>query len=88
MACAAGLANIEVFIEENLVAEAARKETILRSHADGWAKMFPGLIGDVFVTGMIMGVFIMKRDAKDRMDVDIQFCDKIVEKAMQKGCFN
>lgn len=87
VACAAGLANIEVFIEENLVTEAARKEAILRSHADGWAKMFPGLIGDVFVKGMIMGVFIMKRDAKDRMDVDIQFCDQVVEKAMQKGLF-
>lgn len=87
IACAAGLANLEVFEREDLVAEAVRKEAIVRSEIENWKELLPGRIGPVYGHGLLFGIFILKPDAKDNLDVDIPFTDLIVERAMRKGVF-
>lgn len=87
IACAAGLANLEIFERENLVAESARKGEILRSVVQSWKRRFPGRIGPFYGKGLLFGVFINNPQTEDPLDVDIEFCDRIVERSMQKGVF-
>ena len=85
IACAAALANLEVFEQENLVAEAAAKEDIFRAEIDAWATRTPARIGLVYGHGCLFGVFLTERGAPGTLDPE--FCDRVVERAMQKGVF-
>ncbi len=92
LACAAGLANLEVFERENLVAESARKEFIMRREIERWKSRFPDRVGDVYGKGMVFAVFITRVNGHGEPGsdtaLDFAFCDRLVERAMQKGVFN
>ncbi len=86
LACAAGLANLEIFERENLVAESRRKHDIVHPEIARWRERCPGRIGRVYGQGLLFSIFITKQDEPDELDP--VFCDRIVERAMQKGVFN
>lgn len=85
LACAAGLANIEIFERENLIAEAKRKEAIFHAELARWKKRFPKRIGRILGNGMLFGVFITKPGSNE---LDVPFVDRIIEKALYKGVFS
>ena len=85
LACAAGLANIEVFEQEHLIEEAQRKESIFRSECARWKRRFPKRIGRILGKGMIFGVFITKPGSDE---IDQTLTDRIVENALYKGVFS
>jgi len=88
MACAAGLANLEIFEFENLVAESERKEGIFRQHIEGWREEFPDHIGRIYGKGCLFGVFIVRAADPDNPDnLDTELCDRIVEECMRRGVF-
>lgn len=86
LACAAGLANLEIFEMENLVAESARKEPIVMAELDRWKKRFPTRIGRIYGKGLLFAIFIVKPESSEERD--IVFCDRIIERALAKGVFN
>ncbi|MDA2909523.1 aminotransferase class III-fold pyridoxal phosphate-dependent enzyme [Nitrospiraceae bacterium AH_259_D15_M11_P09] len=86
LACTAGLANIEIFERENLVEESKRKEPLMRAELERWKRRFPDRIGRILGKGMIWGIFITKPNGGDELDP--VFCDRIIERALQKGVFN
>ncbi len=86
LACTAGLANIEIFEKENLISESKRKEGIFLFELNRWKEHFPKRIGRILGKGMIWGVYITTPGGKDELDT--VFCDKIIERALQKGVFN
>jgi 4-aminobutyrate aminotransferase / (S)-3-amino-2-methylpropionate transaminase / 5-aminovalerate transaminase len=85
MACAAGLANLEIFQNENLVAEAKRKEAIVGVEIEAWRQQTPRRVGRVLGRGLLWGVFLV--DPATGI-LDPVFCDKVVERCMQKGVFH
>ncbi len=85
LACAAGLGNLEAFEEGDLVAESKRKEAIIIRETARWKKRFPKRIGRVLGKGMLFGVFVTKHDSEE---LDINFTNRIVERAMEKGVFS
>jgi 4-aminobutyrate aminotransferase-like enzyme len=85
LACAAGLANIEVFEREHLIEEAKHKEAIFRGELARWEARFPGRIGRILGRGMIFGVFFTKPGSDE---LDLEFTDRVVEKALHKGVFS
>lgn len=85
LACAAGLANLEIFERENLVAESARKEPIMRAEVERWKHRFPDRIGRIFGKGLLFAVFIVEPGTEE---LDPVFCDRIVERALRKGVFH
>jgi len=85
LACAAGLANIEVFERENLVAEAKRKEAIFRTELARWKARFPRRVGRILGHGMLFGVFLMKPGSEE---LDVDFVDRVIERALYKGVFS
>ena len=84
MGCAAGLANIEIFESEDLIAEAARKGTLVANVLRDWKKRLPGRIGRICGHGLLWGVFI----TDEHGELDPVFCDRVIERAMQKGVFS
>ncbi len=86
IACAAGLANLEILEAENLVEESRRKGELTRERIHRWKARFPKRIGRILGDGLLWGVFITKEGAAD--DLDIAFCDSIIGRALQKGVFS
>lgn len=85
MCCAAGLANIEIFEAENLVAESLRKEAVVRREIEAWKQAVPGRLGRVLGKGLLWGVFLVDPETKA---LDAEFCDRVVERCLQKGVFH
>lgn len=85
LACAAGLGNLEAFEKDGLVAVSKRKEAIITRELARWKKRFPGRIGRILGKGMLFGVFVTKKNS-DELDID--FTNRIVERAMEKGVFS
>ena len=52
-----------------------------------WKKKYNQIIGNIYCEGMIAGVLIKDKSNKNSLQLDIDLCDKIVEKSMQKGVF-
>ena len=86
LACVAGLANLEIFEKEKLVDEAARKEKLVRSHIQEWEELLPSRVGRVLGKGLVWGVFLEYPNSPDMLDT--LFCDKVIERCLQKGVFS
>ncbi len=84
IACAAGLANIEIFEKEQLVAESARKGKIVREQIDVWRKRLPHRIGRTCGAGLLWGIFLT--DTGGELDPD--FCQRVIERCLEKGVFH
>jgi putrescine aminotransferase len=56
LACAAGIAAVEVMLEEDLPAQAARKGTFLLKELHRLQKEFPGIISAVHGLGLLIGI--------------------------------
>jgi 4-aminobutyrate aminotransferase-like enzyme len=82
LVCAAGLANIEVMEEDNLVAEAARKGELLHGHLRALQARFPDRIQHVLGKGMVAAL-VLADPKTGEPDVDI--CNMIAELALRKG---
>jgi len=85
LACASGLGNLEAFERLNLVAEGKRKESIMVRELKRWKKHFPYRIGHILGKGLLFAVFIKKEDSNE---LDIDFTNRIIERAMEKGVFS
>lgn len=85
LACAAGLGNLEAFENEDLVAEAKRKESIMITELSRWKDRFPSRIGRILGKGLLFGVFVTKENSDE---LDYSLTNRIVEKAMEKGVFS
>lgn len=89
LACAAGLANIEVLERENLIAEASRKETIVSAEVCRWKERFADRVGRINGRGLLFGVFFKRPGAADDpTGLDRAFVDRIIERALEKGVFS
>jgi len=80
--CAAGLANLEVIEEKNLVREAARKGEILHSRLNKLKEKFPDYISYVFGKGLLAALIMT--DPKTHQ-ADGAIASRMCERAMQKG---
>ena len=85
LACASGLGNLEALKDGDLVAESKRKEAVFIRELNRWKKYFPKRIGRILGKGMLFGVFVTKENSEE---LDIDFTNRIVERAMEKGVFS
>ena len=85
MSCAAALGNLESLIENKLVERAEKLGKKLYTLLDGWKKEFPERIPMILGNGMVWSVFICNPGTKE---LDADFTDQLVEKAMQKGVYS
>ena len=83
--CASGLGNLEAFENDDLVAVSKSKESIIIGELKRWKKRFPGRVGRILGRGMLFGVLVTKKNSEE---LDIDFTNRIVEKAMEKGVFS
>lgn len=82
LSCAAGLANLEVIQNENLVAESTRKGKILHDRLNGIRKKFSKRIKYVFGEGLLAGVLFAEPATGSP---DSEFPSQVCELAAQKG---
>jgi 4-aminobutyrate aminotransferase / (S)-3-amino-2-methylpropionate transaminase / 5-aminovalerate transaminase len=82
LCCAAGLANIEFIESHHLVAESARKGTILGEGLEAIRTRYPDRISEVLGKGLVAAILIT--DPTTRR-VDPLTASLICEKAFQKG---
>ena len=85
MSCAAALGNLESIVEYNLVERADKLGKKLYTLLEGWKKEFPERIPMILGSGMVWAVFICNPGTKE---LDADFTDRLVEKAMQKGVYS
>lgn len=82
LACAAGLATIEVMEERNLIAESERKGRILHDALTALQRRFPDRISRVIGKGMVAAI-VLKEPKTGAPDADI--CNTVAELCMRKG---
>ncbi|WGL60839.1 aspartate aminotransferase family protein [Pigmentibacter sp. JX0631] len=82
LGAAAAYAAITALLEEDLINEAARKGNIIEKELYKWQSEMPGIVCEIFGTGMVWAVLIRNPITKE---LDIDLVDRIIEKAMQKG---
>jgi 4-aminobutyrate aminotransferase/diaminobutyrate-pyruvate transaminase/4-aminobutyrate aminotransferase/(S)-3-amino-2-methylpropionate transaminase len=85
MSCAAALGNLESFIEYKLVERAEKLGNKLYTLLEEWKNEFPERIPLILGNGMVWAVFICYPGTKE---LDADFTDRLVEKAMQKGVYS
>jgi len=84
-ACAAGLGNLEAFQCGKFVQESQRREKIILEELFRWKAKHPQRIGRILGKGSLFGVFITQKNSEE---LDIDFTNQIVERAMEKGVFS
>jgi 4-aminobutyrate aminotransferase-like enzyme len=82
LACAAGLATIEVMEQKKLVAESERKGKILHEALNALQKRHPSRISRVIGKGMVAAIVLVD-PATGAPDADI--CNTVAELCMRKG---
>lgn len=85
MSCAAALGNLESLTEDKLIERAQNLGRKLYVWLMEWKNEFPERIPLILGNGMVWAVFICNPDTKD---LDANFTDQLVEKAMQKGVYS
>jgi 4-aminobutyrate aminotransferase-like enzyme len=81
LACAAGLATIDVLEDENLIAESERKGELLFERLRALQARFPDSISHVLGRGLLAALIVTHRDGSPDGDT----ASRIAECAMQKG---
>ena len=84
-ACAAALGNLEALIEDGLIERANIVGRQLHHWLVDWQQKFPDRIPLILGNGMLWAVFICKPGTEE---LDAEFADRLVERAMQKGVFS
>lgn len=82
LVCAAGMAVLEELDHRNLVAEAARKGTLLFDALEGLRQRFPTRISRLLGKGLIAAALFRHPDTGEP---DGPFTSKVAERCMQKG---
>jgi len=85
MSCAAALGNLESLVEDKLVNRSEKLGIKLFGWLNEWKNEFPDRISLILGHGMVWAVFICKPGTKE---LDADFTDELVEKAMQKGVYS
>ena len=80
--CASALANLKYIEKNNLVAEAKRKESILKNKFEELKQLFPDRIKAIHGMGLAFAAVVVK-PGTDELDVEI--VDRIIERAFEKG---
>jgi len=76
----ASCASLKYLLDHNLVFESERKGKILKKELEKWQSERPEYIKKINCRGLVAGVFVESPDGNN-----IDFVDKIIEKAMQLG---
>jgi len=82
LSCAAALATLEVFQQENLVAKAVACEAVMRDACRAWQAEHPERIRRLSIRGAVGAVYFYKPGTDD---LDIVFVERLIERALQKG---
>ena len=82
LSCAAGLANLEFLLEENLVKESERKGNILHSKLNEIKRRYKRRISYVLGKGLLAGVIFVDPETKKP---DAEFATKVCNEAMKRG---
>lgn len=80
--CASALANLKYIEEHHLVEEAKRKEKILWEKFDEMKSRFPDRVKAVHGMGMAFAAVVVKPDTRE---LDVEFVDRVIERAFEKG---
>jgi len=82
VACAAALANLEVFEEEKLLEKARGLEKVMLDFTRKWQQEYPDRIKRYSIKGAVGAIYFYKPGTED---LDIDLVDEIIEKSLQKG---
>ena len=82
VSCAAALANLEIIIEENLVENSAKVGAVMQAELLKLKPEFPDVIGAIFGKGLVAGIQMVKKGAKDP---DANLAWDIVNACFRKG---
>jgi 4-aminobutyrate aminotransferase/diaminobutyrate-pyruvate transaminase/4-aminobutyrate aminotransferase/(S)-3-amino-2-methylpropionate transaminase len=81
--CASALANLE-YMENNISEEMIKpKEKIIIDTLNQWKQKYPDRVKSWHGHGMVFGVFVVKPNTEI---LDVDFVDRVVERAFTKGC--
>ena len=83
--CAAALGNLESLVEDRLVQRASKLGKQLHGWLLEWQQEFRDRIPRILGEGMLWAVFICEPGTEN---LDAEFADRLVERAMQKGVFS
>ena len=86
MGCAAGLATLDVYEEENLLEETVRKGKILGEILEGFKSKY-ACVGDVRYIGLFSCIELVK-SKKTKEPVERDIMGKLVGMLKSKGFFN
>ncbi len=84
VACAAGLATLDVIRDEGLVAHAAELGRVALDILRGMAARHP-LIGDIRGLGLLMGIELVRRDAAGRPVPATDAAEQVMYAALDRG---
>lgn len=82
LSCAAGLANLEVIISENLIHESARKGELLHKKLNELKAKYHNRISHIFGKGLVAGIITIDPTTRGP---DGKFASNVSERCMQKG---
>ena len=85
LSCSAALGNLETFTEKNLVKRSFELGKKLNILLENWKCKFPERIPKIIGKGMVWAIFISKPNSSE---LDANFTDELVERAMQKGVYS
>jgi 4-aminobutyrate aminotransferase-like enzyme len=80
VAVTASQASVKFLLDNNLIYESERKGYLLKSELEKWQNERPEYVKKINCKGLVAGVFIESPDGNN-----IDFVDKIIEKAMTLG---
>ena len=79
---ASALANLHYLENHNLVAESKRKEKIVRAKFEEMQRRFPDRICAIHGFGLAFAAVVVQPGTRE---LDIDFVDKVIERAYEKG---
>jgi len=85
ISCAASLGNLEFFEKMDLVNKSNALGQRLHQWLIEWKNQFPNKVHSILGNGMVWAVYISKEDSDN---LDANYTDQLVEKAMQKGVYS